>query len=95
MERKRPAADRIRPIIEAMERSIDSARRKRCQSDGESETPPLQPDDQPKPESSNGSDAGNDVPRPSGGDDGPPRLKARPKRPMNLRNPAGGWRSAS
>jgi hypothetical protein len=31
MDRSRPAAERVRPILEAMERSIDAARRRRTQ----------------------------------------------------------------
>lgn len=95
MDRQKPVADRIRPILEAMERSIDSARRKRCNND----PTPTPPSNRP-----NGShESGADLPHPSSGDESPPRLKARPKRPMNLGgnnggpNGAhnGGWRSAS
>jgi len=93
MDKNRPAADRIRPILEAMERSIDSARRKRCNTNNgapdDHDTPNTNRKPNQQPEN------GKDAQRPAGGDDAPPRLKARPKRPMNLRNSNGGWRSAS
>lgn len=91
MERQKPVADRIRPFLAAMERSIDSARRKRCNED----EPPHQPEDKSNNGSPESNNTDTDMTRPSGGDDSPPRLKARPKRPMNLNNNTGGWRSAS
>lgn len=39
---KRQAAERIRPILEAMERSIDSARRRRVNTGPLSQQPPVQ-----------------------------------------------------
>ncbi len=44
MENRKPAAERIRPILEAMERSIDSARRRRTLGDAPAPQPaPAQP----------------------------------------------------
>lgn len=103
MERQRPVSDRIRPILEAMERSIDSARRKRCNTNDRPATP--RPASPPTPSGNvngshpthtNSNAPSSDLPRPSGGDDSPPRLKARPKRPMNLNsNSSNNWRTAS
>ncbi len=95
MEKQRPVSDRIRPILEAMERSIDSARRRRCQ--GTDNADDRTPTHTGKVDSG-GTHSPNrheksDLPRPSSGDDSPPRLKARPKRPMNLKDNS--WRSAS
>lgn len=91
MERSKPVADRIRPILEAMERSIDSARRKRCNVPQDDPTPPTGGDGPVNRHSQ----ASSDRARPSGGDDSPPRLKARPKRPLNVHPNASNWRSAS
>ncbi len=38
MDKSRPAADRVRPFLAAMERSIDAARRQRLQAPGERPT---------------------------------------------------------
>lgn len=67
MDKPRPAAERIRPILQAMERSIDAARRRRLHmtgDDGKAEdaVKPVEPENRP----TNGEPA--------------QRLKARPKR---------------
>ena len=36
---KRPAAERVRPILAAMERSVDAARQRRLHSDDDGEKP--------------------------------------------------------
>lgn len=67
MDKSRPAVDRVRPFLAAMERSIDAARRERLQGPGErpSEAAILR------------------ITEPAATDPAaapPPRLKARPKR---------------
>jgi hypothetical protein len=79
MENPRNAADKVRPILQAMERSIDSARRRRLNTEDATPAP-----DEPRPQ-----DAGQ-MPhiRPDEADEPeaatPPRLKARPKRPSSF-----------
>ena len=65
MDKSKPAADRVRPILQAMERSIDAARQRRTR-----ETRPGQPQDTPNPV----------TPDPTAPDGEQPRLRARPKR---------------
>lgn len=69
MEKPRPAAERVRPILQAMERSIDAARRRRLHTGAA-----VEEDEAPVPV----------APEPSQslrlGEPGS-RLKARPKRP--------------
>ena len=67
MDTHHTAADRIRPILRAMERSIDSARRNRVHGQGEVRQPAL-----PPPMAA--------VPATPGHTADAPRLKARPKR---------------
>ncbi len=69
MDKNRPAADKVRPILEAMERSIDSARARRLHGSGA--PPVVSALAEPRPTA------------PLVGD-GPLRLKARPKRPSVL-----------
>ncbi len=66
MDKSRPAAERVRPILQAMERSIDAARRRRL---GNDEAPEAEVDARP---------TNLDPALPLG--DRPARLKARPKR---------------
>jgi hypothetical protein len=68
MSASKTTADRIRPILQAMERSIESARRRRLNQDEELPPPPSA---QPPP-----------APPVNGADSG--RRKARPKRPTSL-----------
>lgn len=79
MENPRNAADKVRPILQAMERSIDTARRRRLNTEDEpataeeaapsapSQPASIRPEQGDEPESAN-----------------PPRLKARPKRPSSF-----------
>jgi hypothetical protein len=67
MDTHHSAADRIRPILRAMERSIDSARRNRVHGQGEARQPSVPPPMLPQPAISGLTTDG-------------PRLKARPKR---------------
>ena len=70
MDKSTPVADRVRPILHAMERSIDAARRRR-----------LHPNEITEPASpATTTPVGGEPPR-TGGEDNVPRLKARPKRP--------------
>ena len=62
----RTCADRVRPFLQAMERSIDAARRRRLSGGNEPEPMPVQP-----------AGASPVVTDP----DSAPRLRARPKRP--------------
>jgi len=71
MDKSRPAADRVRPILFAMERSIDAARKRRLNQDEPDEREPVVPI---SPE--------NKVIPPVAG--ATPRLKARPKRPTPM-----------
>ena len=74
MDTSRSAADRVRPVLEAMERSIDAARRRRTQR--ETQTTPSTPTAAPP-----ASAPSNPTPSTStNGSDEQPRLKARPKR---------------
>ncbi len=92
MSNQRPAADRIRPILAAMERSIDAARRRRTSPDEENIerlTPP-KPDDQTLVRASKddtaaviGRDERTDVGESHEENPMPGRLKARPKRPSS------------
>jgi hypothetical protein len=102
MDTRKPTSERIRPILEAMERSIDRARRQRTGSS------PQQPDQsqRPSPPVSGYSSSQQPAPQvnpvryaaPSAANPGPsdsqvPRspdgtpLKARPKRPQNVYPP--------
>ncbi len=69
MDKSKPAVDRVRPILQAMERSIDAARQRRTR-DVRSEPPLEQPEATP--------------PEGSASDGGPPRQRARPKRSTPL-----------
>lgn len=68
MDKSTPVADRVRPILHAMERSIDAARRRR-----------LHPDDVADATSTPAPPVGREAP--IVGEDDVPRMKARPKRP--------------
>lgn len=65
MDKPQSAIDRVRPMLQAMERSVDAARRRRLHED----EPVAQPHDPHVPVSASRTN-----------DDEPPRLKARPKR---------------
>ncbi len=99
MEKSRVTADRVRPILQAMERSIDSARRRRLhgsqpQSPAPSQVPPTyQPQHQQPVQRDYGQPAQQPAPSiPQEGalhesdlyDESVPRRKARPKRPSPL-----------
>jgi hypothetical protein len=78
MDKSKPVADRVRPILEAMERSIDLARRRRL----ERSDCPAEPQ---RPTAAPPSPTGSPPPPPPsqpGETDpaAPQRLKARPKR---------------
>lgn len=102
MDRTRAASDKIRPFLEAMERSIDQVRRKRMQDAGEMDVPQeLAPSPRPSSPSEVTSESltHRDPPKASplntqvppatnSGDAPPPRLKARPKRPTAFTNNA-------
>jgi len=71
MDNSKPAAERIRPILQAMERSIDAARQRRLHESGEPEvSEPVRPDPQTE--------------APAGDTERAARLKARPKRATPL-----------
>lgn len=70
MDKSKPAADRVRPILQAMERSIDAARQRRTH--GGRPAPAPQPT--------------RDEPTQNLGPDGVPRQRARPKRSTPLTN---------
>jgi len=71
MDRDESAADRIRPILKAMERSIEHARRERTHDEPE----PASEIDQPE------RDEQRDVePAPEAQEFDPTKMKARPKR---------------
>ena len=92
MESHKDASERVRPILQAMERSIDAARRRRTQGaePDRTETQPPAPHEERPPARELG------VPQPNHqhhqqrqqsqqqGDEpaNPPRLKARPKRTL-------------
>ncbi len=80
MDKSRPVAERVRPILNAMERSIDAARRRRLHLDDEPEQAVARPAPTPP-----------ETPAPC--DDDVPRLKARPKRPSSFPPFDGGYRS--
>ena len=97
MDRSRPASDRVRPFLEAMERSIDSVRRQRLEDSGEltpaeavAPAPPVAPATTPAPEVVPPSPLRpTHVPAVLNGDQpkaGPARLKARPKRSTSFNN---------
>jgi hypothetical protein len=65
MDKKRPTADRVRPILEAMERSIETARRRRLDGSERPVSTAVPAPPRPLPASTT---------------DGRLRLKARPKR---------------
>ena len=71
MDKSRPAAERVRPILFAMERSIDAARKRRLQQNESTEREPAV-----------STSSENDVIPPVAGMT--PRLKARPKRPSPM-----------
>lgn len=71
MEKSRPAAERIRPFLQAMERSIDLARQRRLH------TAPGRGDEPGQPANE---ETGQDPEQ----TDPPIRRKARPKRPSHL-----------
>ncbi|MDY7109563.1 MAG: hypothetical protein SYC29_13095 [Planctomycetota bacterium] len=83
MDKPRPAAERVRPILQAMERSIDAARRQRLHVTGDEEK---KDEDAPQPAESEN--------RPTNGEP-PQRLKARPKRSGHFpeRDSGGSFRS--
>ncbi len=100
MERSRVTADRVRPILQAMERSIDSARRRRLhgsqpQSSSQALSPSQQapPPSQPQHQRDYGQPPHQSAPTlpQEGGmnesdlyDESVPRRKARPKRPSPM-----------
>ena len=100
MDRTRAASEKIRPFLEAMERSIDQVRRKRKQDAGELDVQrEAAPSPTPSPpggstsedlthrELPKASPLNSPVPPPANSDDAPPpRLKARPKRPTGFTN---------
>jgi hypothetical protein len=77
MDKPRPAAERVRPILQAMERSIDAARRRRLHTTGDDG----KEENVAKP-------AEHETAPPNG--EPAPRLKARPKRPGSFSDPDGG-----
>ena len=85
MDTPRPAAERVRHILQAMERSIDSARRQRLHTSGVPTPPPTPtPSNQttfPRPASTliqqSNAESGSST----------PRLKARPKRTEGFVSP--------
>ena len=92
MEKSRVTADRVRPILQAMERSIDSARRRRLHGSQpqspsqplppsqQQAPPPYQPQQQPAPAlPQEGALHESDL-----YDESVPRRKARPKRPSPM-----------
>jgi hypothetical protein len=74
MDKSRAAAERVRPILQAMERSIDSARRKRLHNPTDADADPAPP-------------VQHSAPSPNG--ESAPRMKARPKRPSSFLNADG------
>ena len=100
MEKSRVTADRVRPILQAMERSIDTARRRRLHgSQPQSPSPSQQPQPtyQPQFQQPVQRDYGRpphepapSIPREGGSNDSDlydesvPRQKARPKRPSPM-----------
>lgn len=98
MQPRKPVSERIRPILEAMERSIDAARRERTR--GSEPEPPRVPSPNPaitpppaRVPLSAPSVTGGIAPRRIADDTDKPRtpdgtpLKARPKRPQNFMQP--------
>ena len=93
METNRPAADRVRHILEAMERSIDDARRKRMTG---ADPTPSADRTYPHPAMTSSANADNvarhtDDEQLIGGNQSPPsdapvrlKAKAKPKRPNNV-----------
>lgn len=71
MDTNRHTADRVRPILQAMERSIDAARQQRLRANG-APAVPVEPVN------------GNAIVPVVGDPAAPPRLKARPKRSPTL-----------
>lgn len=107
MENQKSAADRIRPILQAMERSIDSARSRRTNVPGTnaapSTTPPTRPQTQPM---NNGPRPLQPMPgvrpsspQPAAAPAPDPNvkqpLKARPKRDTNFGGASGNGAAAS
>ncbi|MBT8484869.1 MAG: hypothetical protein HKO59_03565 [Phycisphaerales bacterium] len=68
MDKSRPAAERVRPILEAMERSVTAARQRRLHGGTPASTPTP-----PTPGTST-------LEPPARDEETPTRLKARPKR---------------
>lgn len=93
MESSRNNADRVRPILAAMERSIEAARRKRTNGPGEQPAPA--PRSQPArsvpdaeaPTSPSASENNGEKPDFA-------RMKARPKRPSHFNDSPQTYRSA-
>ncbi len=75
MDMKKNAADRVRPILEAMERSIDSARRRRL---GDHSQPTQH---RTVTEGNTPATPTNNEPVAIPSEQNPQRLKAKPKRP--------------
>jgi hypothetical protein len=77
MDTTRHTADRVRPILQAMERSIDAARQQRLRASGR----PSQISAEPVPSIA---PPASQVPAPidTGSTSAAPRLKARPKRSL-------------
>jgi len=71
MDNTKPAAERVRPILQAMERSIDAARQRRLHQTGAESANDAVP-------------APTEGAPPAAEGDRPTRLKARPKRPAPL-----------
>lgn len=71
MDKNRPAADRVRPILQAMERSIETARQRRLNCSPVASPPPTITPSEPRPAAAILGE-------------GRLRLKARPKRPSVL-----------
>lgn len=93
MESSRKNADRVRPILAAMERSIDAARRKRTNVPGAAPAQPVRPSQeapQPRPNSR------PSPPMSENSEDKPDfaRMKARPKRSPHLNDHTPPYRSA-
>jgi len=93
MEQKKTAADQVRPFLAALDRSIDSARRRRLKSDDQAGEPSSNPEFGARTPTPEGATPASTTPDPTdtilgGGPaangarnpDDPPRFKARPKR---------------
>lgn len=85
MDTSRSAVERIRPILQAMERSIDSARRQRTQSPGISGTALSRPSATASAQGLTQATVGQAIPQPQpaaalAASSATGRLKAKPKR---------------